>query len=97
MWHVSISPGRAVFDLDPEPYFALALRELAGVGEPALGEWREVGDIAVHLRRRLNEAEAARVGPVRDVRQTWEHTKRLNAIRRYLPRPLRHLPDTALL
>jgi hypothetical protein len=75
----------------------LACDVLDGVGDATLGEWREIGTIAVHLRRRLSEVEALRVGPVRDVRHTWEHTKRVNAVRRYLPEPLRRMPDSALL
>lgn len=81
---------------DPEPLFRLAARALEGVGEADLGEWREVGTIAVHLRRRLSAEEAARVGPVVDVRGTWEHTKRLNKVRRFLPERLRHRPDAEL-
>jgi hypothetical protein len=70
----------------------LADQELAGVGDATLGEWFEEGDIAWHLRRRLTETEAMRVGPVIDVRRTWEGTKRRNAIRRYLPRELQRTP-----
>jgi hypothetical protein len=77
--------------------FRLAAKALDGVGDAARGEWREVGDIAVHLRRRLDDIEAATVGPVVDIRGTWEHTKRVNAVRRYLPEPMRRLPDAELL
>lgn len=74
----------------------MALDVLEGVGDATLGEWWEIGTIAVHLRRRLSLAEAVGVGPVVDVRGTWEMTKRLNAVRRYLPEPLQRLPDAAL-
>lgn len=96
MWHASISdPSRDA--RNPEALFAVAECVLDGVGDPALGEWRELGDLAVHLRRRLSEQEAAAIGPVVDVRGTWEHTKRLNRIRRYLPERWQGLPDAALL
>jgi hypothetical protein len=77
---------------DPEPLLAIANVALAGVGDDTLGWWIEVGDIAVHLRRRLSLAEAVGVGPVVDVRGTWEMTKRLNAVRRYLPEALHGSP-----
>jgi hypothetical protein len=48
--------------------WSFAERALDGVGDPALGEWREVGERAVHLRRRLSDKEARQVGPVVDVR-----------------------------
>ena len=76
--------------------FEIAYRALDGVGDPALGEWREVGSIAVHLRRRMTEAEAEHIGPVVDIRGTWEHTKRLNRVRRFLPERMRLLPDVEL-
>ena len=82
---------------DPEPLFRLAAQALIGVGDVTRGEWREVGDIAVHLRRRLSDIEAATVGPVVDIRGTWEHTKRLNRVRRYLPEPMQKLSDAELL
>jgi len=94
VWHASISSRAPV--RDPLALFPLAERALLGVGDAALGEWREVGEIAVHLRRRLTAEEAAAVGPVVDVRGTWDMTKRLNRVRRYLPEALRHLPDSAL-
>lgn len=82
---------------EPERLFPLAERALLGVGDRTLGEWREIGTIAVHLRRRLSTTEEAIVGPVVDVRGTWEHTKRLNRVRRFLPCALRLLPDADLL
>jgi hypothetical protein len=74
----------------------LAHQELAGVGDAALGEWEERGDVAVHLRRRLTADEAANIGPVIDVRGTWEGQKRLTRMRRFLPPQIAQLPDEAL-
>ena len=96
MWHASISAP--VLDArNPEALFAVAEKVLDGVGAASLGEWREIGGVAMHLRRRLTPSEAAVIGPVVDVRGTWEHHKRLNRIRRYLPEKLQRLPDAALL
>jgi hypothetical protein len=94
VWHASISVGGDV--QDPDPLFAQAARVLLGVGDAAAGEWRDVGRIAVHLRRRLTDAEAAIVGPVVDIRGTWEMRKRLNRVRQYLPAPMRDWPDARL-
>ena len=58
---------------------------LLGVGDATLGEWRQVGDVAVHVRRRLTAVEVARVGPVCDVRGTWESKKRVARMDKYLP------------
>ena len=81
MWHASISGyGRSVDTLR-----AKALSVLAGVGDAALGQWEEPGDMALHLRRRLTAAEAARVGPIVDVRGTPEGLKRFEQMRRYVP------------
>jgi hypothetical protein len=62
-----------------------AIRVLAGVGDPMLGEWFEVGDVAFHLRRRLAAVEARRVGDVCDVRGTADARRRFERMRRYLP------------
>lgn len=74
-----------------EGLITIAREELAGVGDATLGEWTEQGDVAVHLRRRLTEAEARDIGPVVDVRGTWEGEKRANRVRRYLPAAARLL------
>lgn len=58
---------------------------LSGIGDAAAGEWWEVGDIAMHLRRRLTTGEAALVGPVCDVRGTPDAERRLRAMWPYLP------------
>lgn len=59
-----------------------AERELAGVGDAALGEWRQYRNRTFHLRRRLSDAEAAVVGPVLDIRRTDEARSRVKALGR---------------
>ena len=60
---------------------AVIERLLEGVGDPALGEWRQDGVVArsvIHLRRRLSTAECITHGlAVRDLRGTPEGDKRL--------------------
>lgn len=67
VWHASIAGSliKAVLWREAE-------RQLAGVGDPSFGEWRHVGDMAVHLRRRLSEREQRTVGPVLDIRGSDE-------------------------
>lgn len=73
VWHCSVAtPGIAI----PALLEAEARRQLASVGDPSLGEWREWTGRAFHLRRRLSTREAARVGPVLDVRRTQEARRR---------------------
>ena len=74
--------------------FIEAERQLQGVGDATAGEWREVGGIAVHLRRRLTPAEMARGGIVDicDVRGTADATRRIERVRPLLPPSMRHLP-----
>jgi hypothetical protein len=55
---------------------AEARRQLAGVGDAALGEWEEYGSRAFHLRRRLTTAEQRMTGPTRDIRGTAEARER---------------------
>ena len=62
---------------------------LEGVGDATLGEWPELTDRAYHLRRRLTTEEAARIGPVRDVRGMPEAMRRFHAVQAYIPRNLR--------
>lgn len=82
VWHVSVrSQG---LPWAPVALERMARKELDGVGDPALGEWSEMGG-AFHLRRRLTEAEAAPIGPVVDVRGTAEAERRLAAVRHLLP------------
>lgn len=61
-----------------------ARRALAGVGDPALGEWVEVGRVALHLRRRLTAAEQGDL-VVRDVRHTTEAAMRAATVARWNP------------
>jgi hypothetical protein len=77
--------------------FDIAEDQLDGVGDVTLGEWREVGDTAVHLRRRLTDDEAAyaAIASVIDVRGTEEFTHRIQRIRPFLPLGLRTMPDEA--
>ncbi|MGH9001493.1 MAG: hypothetical protein ACRDYV_00020 [Acidimicrobiia bacterium] len=90
MWHASVaSSGLA---LGAALRLRIAGEWLAGVGDPELGQWHEEGENAVHLRRRLAAAEAARVGPVRDVRGTPEARYRA----RKLGRRLTYVPATVL-
>lgn len=69
VWHASIAadgfPIWPVLEAEAE-------RQLRGVGDATLGEWRERGGRAFHIRRRLTEREARLVGPVRDIRRTPE-------------------------
>lgn len=63
----------------------ICMGALDGVGDPKLGEWVEVGQTAMHLRRRLNEVEQVMVGPVVDVRGTPDGQFRMERARRFLP------------
>jgi hypothetical protein len=65
-----------------------AERALDGVGDASLGEWRETGDVAVHLRRRLTPIEWGDKPWGMDYRATFEGKKRLDRIVRYLPEHL---------
>jgi len=78
--------------------FDIAADQLSGVGDAALGEWREVGDIAVHLRRRLTDDEAAyaQIATVVDVRGTEEFTRRIQRMRPFLPPQLQAMPDEVM-
>lgn len=84
MWHASISPYRSGITRT-STLFAIAERVLEGVGDRFAGEWREVGQCAVHLRRRLTAIEAAEIDPVCDIRGTPEAAERVRAMRRVLP------------
>lgn len=84
VWHVSVAPRIA---LGEGTLRGLAYEQLAGVGDATLGEWTDWTGTAYHLRRRLTESEAPRVGAVKDIRGTWEAQKRVKAIMRYLPDP----------
>jgi hypothetical protein len=67
VWHASVAGSliKAVLEREAE-------RQLAGVGDASLGEWRETGQKAVHIRRRLTAREQLLVGPVVDIRRSAE-------------------------
>lgn len=56
------------------------MRQLQGVGDPTLGEWREWSGRAFHLRRRLSAREQRSVGQAVDVRGTPEAVRRAQAL-----------------
>jgi len=71
--------------------FDVALEALGGVGDGGLGEWKEIGDKAVHIRRRVSDRERASIGglDVVDVRGTPEATRRIDRIRPFVPIAMR--------
>lgn len=80
MWHASVAgPG-----LSRATRRRLALKALRGVGDPG-AQWEDARDVAYHIRRRLDAAEALEVGPVRDLRGTLEGRARFEALRYELP------------
>lgn len=97
MWHASISPRFPLVVNRERRLFEIATEELEHVGDAALGEWREVGEIAVHLRRRLTAVEMAigAIDDVVDVRGTDEFTRRIQAMRPFLPPQMAALPMAA--
>ena len=83
MWHASIGRLATV-----EAREQLARDVLDGVGDAALGEWIERDRPVLHLRRRLTAVEAAGIGPVVDIRGTYEAQQRMRVARLYLPTAL---------
>lgn len=86
VWHVSVAspylPVRAQLEAE-------CLRQLDGVGDASLGEWREWAGRAFHLRRRLSAREQRSVGPVVDIRGTAEalrRAQRLGSLLDHAPR-----------
>jgi hypothetical protein len=75
VWHASVAGSIVPAVLERE-----ALRQLAGLGDAAQGEWREMGDTAFHVRRRLSAREAPAVGDVMDVRRTPDALRRAAAL-----------------
>lgn len=85
VWHVSVAsqglPLRPRLEAECE-------RQLSGVGDPVLGEWREWTGRAFHLRRRLAAREQRDVGPVVDIRGSEEarrRAERLGPMLAYVP------------
>lgn len=77
--------------------FEIARDELRGVGSASLGEWQEIGDLAVHVRRRLTVKEMIYAGIDRaiDVRGTPEYTRRIDRMRPFLPPQMQELSGDA--
>ena len=94
VWHASVSPRHTEMGLVLKRLWDIAAHELHGVGDAALGEWREVGDRAVHLRRRLTPREMREAGitAVCDVRGTPEYVHRIERMFPHLPPALRAIP-----
>lgn len=83
MWHASVSA------INDATAWGMASRALQGIGDAALGEWRERGSRRgiVHIRRRLTAAEREVAGGlgVRDVRGTVEERLRIRDLLRDAP------------
>jgi hypothetical protein len=85
VWHASIAQVRSHPIIRRE---TLAREVLDGLGDAALGEWTEDAPRVFHLRRRLTVSEAARVGPVVDVRGTSDARERVRQLTKVLPEAL---------
>jgi hypothetical protein len=98
VWHASVSPRYTAVSTILPLLWTIAEGELHGVGDATRGEWREVGDMAVHLRRRLTDREMryAAIEAVVDVRGTDEYERRIAAMVPFLPAPMRSLPMGSL-
>ena len=78
VWHASVSPKtrraakRSVLR-------KVAMETLKGVGDTQ-HEWEEMGESALHVRRRLSDEEIARVGMPVDCRSSSEGFDRFNAM-----------------
>ena len=82
VWHASIAfheRGRPVAKVTDE-HWLRADRALSNVGDPALGEWREVGPVAAHLRRRASADEWNDRPWGMDLRHTDEGRSRLQVV-----------------
>jgi len=73
VWHASASA------LTIPTAWSMAERALQGVGDAMLGEWRERGERAVHIRRRLSLVEQGDL-TVRDIRGSKEERARIRAL-----------------
>lgn len=96
MWHASIAPRYTSVAVARDRLVDIAHDELRGVGDLNF-EWIEIGDHAVHVRRRLAARESLRARlDVIDVRGTPEHERRIAAMRPYLPPVMRNVPWVSL-
>ena len=75
VWHSSVAGSILKAALERE-----AERQLFGVGDASLGEWREWTGKAFHIRRRLSEREQRAVGPVEDIRRSDEARMRAGRV-----------------
>ena len=75
VWHASVAGSilKAALEREVE-------RQLFGVGDASLGEWREWTGKAFHIRRRLSEREQRTVGPVEDIRRSDEARMRAGRV-----------------
>ena len=75
VWHCSVAGSilKAVLEKEAE-------RQLSGVGDASLGEWREWSGKAFHIRRRLTGREQRTVGPVEDIRRSDEARMRAGRV-----------------
>jgi len=75
VWHASVAGSllKAVLEKEAE-------RQLLGVGDASLGEWREATNRAFHIRRRLSAREQRAVGPVMDIRRSDEARMRAGRV-----------------
>ena len=82
VWHASIaSHGRngRPESMVTDEHWQRAYCALANVGQPDLGEWKETGEVACHLRRRVTAEEWKNRPWGMDLRHTPEGQKRLAA------------------
>lgn len=79
VWHAS-----AATQLGDAVAWAMTEQALSGVGDATLGEWREPGNKAVHLRRRLSIEEQGDL-TVRDIRGSEEEHDRRAILLREAP------------
>ncbi len=82
VWHASVKAPEAQ---------KLAEEALAGVGDASLGEWRETGMVAYHIKRRLSVRECIEYGlSMIDMRGTPEGRQRLAKLFRRHPHAQRY-------
>ena len=93
VWHASAALQRpeglapvATLHINQAVDMLLRLRDaLAGVGDPALGEWTEHLERSIHIKRRLTAEEWGGKPWGMDYRRTPEGLARIEAIARTLP------------